>query len=487
MNWNFDNSLVRELNGFYAQTQPEPPLKPELLLFNQQLAEELGLTPADAAAGDLVSVFSGGDVPDGAQPVALAYSGHQFGQFAPLLGDGRAILLGEIVTPSGVGVDIQLKGAGMTPFSRGGDGKLALGPALREYLVSEAMHALGIPTTRSLAVTLTGEVVERESDHPGAVLTRTASSHLRVGSFQFAATHLGSEEVKRLADYAIDRHYPEAHNTPNPYLWLLEQIRDAQIAMIARWMNVGFVHGVMNTDNFTISGETIDYGPCAFMDGYSRTAVFSSIDQFGRYAFGNQPNIGRWNFSQFATSIAPLIVSLDSDGIEKINALMKDFPQRYIDVWLRGMRAKLGFGTKHESDLLLANELFAIMEGQNVDFTTLFRRLAEVPEKGSEPVSTLFSDRSSIDHWLHSWADRISEDVLDDDERRASMNLANPVYIPRNHKVEEALEAAETGDFQPFKRLLSVVTKPFEERPELQGYAEPAPKEFGRYVTFCGT
>ena len=487
MNWNFDNSLVRELNGFYAQVRPEPPLKPELALFNQRLAEELGLAPADPATSDLVNVLSGGSIPDGAQPVALAYSGHQFGQYAPLLGDGRAILLGEIVTPSGVGVDIQLKGAGMTPFSRGGDGKLALGPALREYLVSEAMHALGIPTTRSLAVTLTGEVVERERDHPGAVLARTASSHLRVGSFQFAATHLGSEEVKRLADYAIDRHCPEAQNTPNPYLWLLELVMDAQIATIARWMNVGFVHGVMNTDNFAISGETIDYGPCAFIDSYSRTAVYSSIDQFGRYAFGNQPNIGRWNFSQFATSIAPLILSIDGDGIDKINALLKDFPRRYVDVWLCGMRAKLGFGTKHESDLLLANELFTIMEGESVDFTTLFRRLAEVPEKGSECVSTLFSSKSSIDHWLHSWADRISEDVLDVDERRTSMDLANPMYIPRNHKMEEALEAAESGDFQPFKRLLSVVTKPFEEHEELHEYAEAAPKEFGKYVTFCGT
>jgi Uncharacterized conserved protein len=322
---------------------------------------------------------------------------------------------------------------------------------------------------------VTGETVERERDHPGAVLTRIASSHLRVGSFQFAATHLGLEDVNRLADYAIDRHYPDARNTLNPYLSLLEQVMDAQIALIAQWMNVGFVHGVMNTDNFTISGETIDYGPCAFIDQYSRKAVFSSIDHFGRYAFGNQPNIGRWNLSQFATAIAPAVVTLDSDGVEKINALLDDFPRRYIDVWLSGMRAKLGLGTKLESDLLLANELFAVLEGEEVDFTTLFRRLAEVPDKGPESVSSLFSNQHSIDQWLESWTDRIKDDELNPDERRASMNRVNPMYIPRNHKVEEALGAAERGDFEPFKRLLRVVTKPFVEQIEHHDYSEPAP------------
>ena len=487
LNWNFDNSYRRDLEGYYAPWRLDRPPAPELLLLNRDLADELGLPLNELGREQLAQIFAGGELPDGAEPIALAYAGHQFGQFSQQLGDGRALLLGEILNPDGKRFDIQLKGSGPTPFSRGGDGKSALGPALREYLVSEAMHALGVPTTRSLAVATTGEQVARKALHPGAVVTRVASSHLRVGTFQFFAANVGADYVRRLADYAIERHYPEARNAPNPYLALIEAVMDAQIRLVAAWINIGFVHGVMNTDNVTISGETIDYGPCAFLDHYSPQAVFSSIDHAGRYAFGNQPNICRWNITQLATALAETIVEVNEDGIERINALLADFPRRYLDAWIAGVRSKIGLRTERAEDFELANRLFAALEGQDVDFTNFFRRLADVPQAGHAAVSSLFKDPATIEPWLEEWAGRIAQDELPASERRDAMNRVNPLYIPRNHKVEEALAAAEAGDLAPFETLFALVTNPFEERDGMDDFAQPAPEEFGEYVTFCGT
>ena len=485
MSWNFDNSYARELEGYYAPWQLDPPPRPALLLWNDALAAQLGLPETDDATR--AAIASGAELPAGAEPIALAYAGHQFGQFSPQLGDGRALLLGEIVAPDGKRFDLQLKGSGATPFSRQGDGKSALGPALREYLISEAMAALGIATTRSLAVALTGETVVRQAAHPGAVLTRTAASHIRVGTFEFVAAHLGTDKVRQLADYAIARHYPALAEAPNPYLALLEAVMDAQIALIASWMQIGFVHGVMNTDNVAISGETIDYGPCAFIDIYAAGAVFSSIDRHGRYAFANQPRIGQWNIAQFGNALAGVIAEDDDDGLDKANALLAQFPERYTEASLAGMRAKLGLTEARDGDAELVRALFAAMEGQQVDFTNFFRLLGTVPADGAAGVTELFADPQAIAPWLDDWLARIEQESVSAETRRKRMDAVNPLYIPRNHKVEEALAAAEDGDMQPFATLLEVVTHPYEAREEWSGYAQPAPESFGDYVTFCGT
>ena len=483
MNWNFDNSYVRDLEGFYAPWKPVQVPKPSLLMWNHALADRLGLSANSSTAEEL----SGNIIPSGAEPVALAYAGHQFGSFSPQLGDGRAILLGEHLTPGGRRFDVQLKGSGRTPFSRNGDGKYALAPALREHLVSEAMAALNISTTRSLGVTLTGERVQRQTPQPGAVLTRIASSHIRVGTFQFFAAHLGAEYVKRLADYAIQRHYPSALQAPNPYLAFFEAVMDAQIQLVADWVNIGFVHGVMNTDNVAISGETIDFGPCAFLDAYSANTVFSSIDEAGRYAFANQPTICRWNLVQLGSALADVITEMDPEGIDRLNALLKDFAERYQNVWLMGMRKKLGFGSAKEQDLDISNHLFEMLEGQGVEFTNFFRALANVPIDGVQVVSSMFSDPTTPAAWLHEWLERIASEPVDPQSRRATMNATNPLYVPRNHKVEEALNAAILGDLKPYETLLEVVTHPYDEREGWGQYAEPAPTTFGKYVTFCGT
>ncbi|MGI9376914.1 MAG: protein adenylyltransferase SelO [Tsuneonella suprasediminis] len=486
--WHFDNSYARDLEGFYAPWQVEPTAAPELLQFNSALADRLGLSHENISDSALAQILGGSVLPLGAEPIALAYAGHQFGHFNPQLGDGRALLLGELIAPDGARFDLQLKGSGRTPFSRNGDGRSAIGPALREYLVSEAMAALGVPTTRALSVVATGERVQRERAHPGAVLARVAASHIRIGTFQFFATHFGPDHVRQLADYTIERHYPAAANADHRYFALFEAALNAQVALVAKWTNLGFVHGVMNTDNVAISGETIDYGPCAFIDSYAPDAVFSSIDRQGRYAFGNQPFIARWNMAQLARAMLPVLVDEDPDAVDKVNALIGTFPERYIAAWLDGMRAKLGLASVEEGDADLASRLFKTMEGQNVDFTLFFHQLARVPDEGAAVVSRLFSDPQAADPWLDEWLARIDRDPLSAADRRAAMNAVNPLYIPRNHMVEHALDAAEEdSDLAPFERLLDAVRNPYAERPDLSDYAQPAPPEFGKYVTFCGT
>lgn len=487
MGWNFDNSYFRELEGFYAAAQPEQPAVPKLLAWNDPLARTLGIPVDEHSPQELTAMFSGSALPPGSNPIALAYAGHQFGHFSPQLGDGRAVLLGEQIAPDGSRFDLQLKGSGRTPFSRNGDGKSALGPALREYLVSEAMAAMNIATTRSLAVIATGETVVRQSAHPGAVLTRAAASHIRIGTFEFFAAHLGADHVRQLANYTIDRHYPAAREADNPYLALLEAVMDAQIRLVASWMNIGFVHGVMNTDNVAISGETIDYGPCAFMDQYSPSTRFSSIDTRGRYAYANQPVVCRWNLTQLGSAMAQIITEDDEQGLDKANILIESFPERYAAQWLIGMRAKLGLVKTLASDAGLAADLLSALQDENVDFTGFFRRLARAESTGADAVTDLFGEPSSILPWLGAWQERLKAEDTSAEDRQHHMNMVNPVNIPRNHKVEEALAAAESGDMGPFNRLLNAVSHPYDEREEWAEFAGPAPENFGDYVTFCGT
>ncbi|MGV0038962.1 protein adenylyltransferase SelO [Mycobacterium colombiense] len=464
-----------------AETFPEL----QLLALNQPLAESLGLDAAWLRGPDGLRFLVGSSVPDGATPVAQAYAGHQFGGFVPRLGDGRALLLGELVDADGRLRDIHLKGSGATPFARGGDGLAAVGPMLREYIVSEAMHALGVPTTRSLAVVGTGRPVHREETLPGAVLARVASSHLRVGSFQFAASTGDEDLLRRLADHAIARHHPDAAEAKNPYLALFEAVVAVQASLIARWMLIGFVHGVMNTDNTTISGETIDYGPCAFMEAYDPDTVFSSIDFWGRYAYGNQPAVAGWNLARFAETLLPLF----SDNTEEAIALAEQsfgvFQTRYDAVWSSGMRAKLGLpgGVDVDVATVLVEELLALLKQNHVDYTSFFRGLSGAArgdaKSDAEPVRGLFADLAGFDAWLTRWR------ALGPDAD--TMDRSNPIYIPRNHLVEETLAAATAGELDPLERLLAAVTDPYTERPGLERYAAPAPEDFGKYQTFCGT
>lgn len=462
---------------------------PAIVQLNRQLATELGLNPDELNSPEGAAFFAGSKLPDGATPLAQAYAGHQFGGFSPQLGDGRALLVGEVIDRNGNRRDIHLKGSGRTPFSRGGDGKAALGPILREYLIGEAMHALGIPTTRALAAVTTGERIARERPEPGAVLARVASSHLRIGTFQFFAVHEDTEKLRTLADYAIRRHYPELATTEDQYLGLLRSVMDRQAALVAKWMSVGFVHGVMNTDNMTISGETIDYGPCAFIDHYDPVAVFSSIDQDGRYSYGNQPVIAQWNLARFAETLLSLIDADDSENaIRLATSEIDSIPAIYKKYWLSEMRAKLGLATEGEQDLKLVNDLHHAMEGQNVDFTRLFRRLADAARGNAGPLRALFADPTAIDDWLERWLVRLDHEEQAVSSRADAMDMVNPIYIPRNHKVEEALQAAtRDADFGPFKTLLAVLGDPCTRRDGLQEYDGPAPGDFGRYVTFCGT
>src|SRR5215468_5286624 len=442
----FDNSYARELEGFYVPWKATQVAQPTLVKFNRELAEELGLDADALQSQEGARIFAGNETPEGAAPLAQAYAGHQFGGFVPQLGDGRALLLGEVIDRNGRRRDIQLKGSGPTPFSRAGDGRAALGPVLREYLIGEAMHALGIPTTRALAAILTGEPVFRESALPGAVLTRVAASHVRVGTFQFFAARGEQAKVRRLADYVIDRHYPELKGDANPYLKLLERVRDKQAALVARWMHVGFIHGVMNTDNMAISGETIDYGPCAFMDHYDPATVFSSIDTHGRYAYANQPMIAQWNLARFAET---LLSSLDADknrAVARASEVVNNFPQQYEHHWLNGMRAKLGLVTEDEADLNLAAGFLTAMEGKKVDYTLAFRYLADAVEGREEPLRALFSDPSAYDLWSQHWRARLARESMAPIGRGESMRRANPGFIPRNHRVEEALSAAVERD-----------------------------------------
>jgi len=484
----FDNTYARELEGSYVTWKAAPVARPRLVKLNRELAEELGLDAGALDSEEGARIFAGNETPEGAAPLAQAYAGHQFGGFVPQLGDGRVLLLGEVIDRHGRRRDIQLKGSGPTPFSRAGDGRAALGPVLREYLIGEAMHALGIPTTRALAAVLTGEPVFRETALPGAVLTRVAASHIRVGTFQFFAARGEQAKVHRLADYAIDRHYPELKGDANPYLGLLERVRDKQAALIASWMHVGFIHGVMNTDNMAISGETIDYGPCAFMDHYDPATVFSSIDTHGRYAYANQPRIAQWNLARFAETLLPLIDADRNRAIARATEVVNAFPEQYERHWLKGMRAKLGLVSEEEADLNLATRFLTAMVAKKVDYTLAFRYLADGALGQEEPIRALFGDPSAYDIWSGHWRARLARETVVPSVRAQAMRRVNPVFIPRNHRVEEALSAAvERGDYAPFATLLNILARPFDDQPEFAAFAEPAPEGRGCYKTFCGT
>ncbi|HWS91394.1 MAG TPA: YdiU family protein [Mycobacterium sp.] len=476
--------FFRELPEMAVRWQAETAPDLRLLMLDERLASELGLDSSWLRSSDGLRFLAGNLVPDGAAPVAQAYAGHQFGGFVSRLGDGRALLLGELVGDDGRVRDIHLKGSGPTPFARGGDGLAAVGPMLREFLVSEAMHALGVPTTRSLAVVATGRPVQRETLLPGAVLARVASSHLRVGSFQYAASTGDVALLRRLADHAITRHHPSAAEADRPYLALFEAVVAVQASLIARWMLIGFVHGVMNTDNMTISGETIDYGPCAFMEAYDPETVFSSIDFWGRYAFGNQPVIAGWNLARFAETLLPLL----SDNVEEAVALAEQsfgvFRPEYDAVWSSGMRAKLGLSTDIEADVVtpLVDELLLLLKESRVDYTSFFRHLGHAARGDLEyerSARGLFIDLAGFDDWMSRWRSLGPDAEV--------MDRTNPIYIPRNHLVEEALTAATSGDLDPLGQLLDAVIAPYDKRPGLERYASPAPADFGAYQTFCGT
>jgi serine/tyrosine/threonine adenylyltransferase len=483
----FDNSYVRDLSELNEPWQPAPAPEPRLLALNEDLASELGADPEALRSPEGVAVLAGNATPAGAASVAQAYAGHQFGSFQPRLGDGRALLLGEVIDVHGRRRDLHMKGSGRTPFARGGDGKAVIGPMLREHVVGEAMHALGIPTTRALAVVATGEDVLRETVLPGAVLTRVAASHIRVGTFQYAIVHHGPDVVRRLADHAIARHHPAALGADSPYLAFFEAVVDAQASLVARWMLVGFVHGVMNTDNMTISGETIDYGPCAFIDVYDPAAVFSSIDHGGRYAYGNQPHLAQWNLARLAEAVLPLIDSDAEAAVAAATEVLQSFPWRYEAYRRSGMRAKLGIVDETETGDALVDDLLALMEAQHVDFTSFFRALSGVVRGDASGARAHLLDPSPFDAWAARWREQLVIEARDADTVADAMDRVNPVYIPRNHHVEAALAAATAGDMAPLHRLVDVVSRPFEERAGLEAYAEPAPDSFGPYVTFCGT
>jgi uncharacterized protein YdiU (UPF0061 family) len=489
----FDNTYPRLPEHFYARLAPMPVVAPRLVKVNVELARELRLD-ADALQSEHgVAVLAGNRVADGSEPVAMAYAGHQFGHFVPQLGDGRANLLGEVVGRGGVRYDIQLKGSGRTPFSRGGDGRAALGPVLREYIVSEAMAAMGVPTTRALAAVTTGESVLRETVLPGAVLARVAASHLRVGTFEYFAARRDTESTRVLADYAIARHYPEAAQANQPYRTLLEGVVARQAKLIAQWMLIGFIHGVMNTDNTSISGETIDYGPCAFIEAYDPAKVYSSIDHGGRYAYGNQPHVALWNLARLAEALLSILAQesgSEEAAVAAANEVLSAFEPQYEAARVAGLRRKLGMFAECEGDLALAEDLLQRMAANRADFTLTFRKLCEAaagPE-GDTGVRTLFADPAAYDDWAAGWRGRLEEESADPGERAAAMRKVNPAFIPRNHLVEAALGAASLRqDFKPFEDLLGVVSQPYEERPGLEKYAIPALPEECVLQTFCGT
>ncbi|MCV2880998.1 protein adenylyltransferase SelO [Actibacterium sp. XHP0104] len=470
----FDNSYARLPGRFHARLDPTPVASPGLIAVNDTLAQELGLAPQTLRSASGVQMLAGNAVPEGAAPLAQAYAGHQFGGWVPQLGDGRAILLGEVIDTNGTRRDIQLKGAGPTPFSRRGDGRAAIGPVLREYIVSEAMHALGIPTSRALAAVTTGEAVLRERPLPGAVLTRVAASHIRVGTFQYFAARGDTEALRLLTDHAIARHYPQAETA----LDLLNGVIAAQARLIARWMGVGFIHGVMNTDNMTISGETIDYGPCAFMDTYHPDKVFSSIDQHGRYAFSRQPDIAVWNLAQLASSLLPLINDNDEAAVETATAALRGFGDLFRAEWLSVFRAKLGLTTAEPEDADLISGLLDRMAFARADFTNTFRGLAD------DSARDQFTQAEAFDQWATAWQARLARDLPD---HQARLRAASPAYIPRNHRIEQAIQAALTGDLTPFHALNAVLARPFDDQPKQAAYALPPRPEETVTRTFCGT
>jgi len=489
----FENSYAALPKRFYARLAPTPVTDPGLVKINVGLARELGLDPEALASREGVEILAGNRVAEGAEPLAMAYAGHQFGHFVPQLGDGRANLMGEVVGRDGVRYDLQLKGSGRTPYSRGGDGRAALGPVLREYLVSEAMAALGVPTTRALAAVTTGERVVRETMLPGAVLTRVAASHLRVGTFQYFAARQDTEALMALAHYAMLRHYPEAARAERPYRALLDAVIGRQARLVAQWMLLGFIHGVMNTDNTSISGETIDYGPCAFMEAYDPAMVFSSIDHNGRYAYGNQPPAALWNLARLAEAMLPVLAEeagSEEAAMGSVNEALSGFRPKYEAARGAGLGRKIGLGKQREGDAALGDDLLERMAANRADFTLTFRRLcdaAAAPE-GDAGVRTLFDDPGAYDGWAVRWRRRLEEEPGDGQERAAAMRRENPAVIPRNHFVQAVIDAAvERKDFGPFEDLLEAVSRPYEERPGFERYGVPARAEECVLQTFCGT
>ena len=487
----FDNSYARLPERFFARLTPSPVPAPQLIRLNEPLAEHLGLDPKSLCSPEGIEILSGNRLPEGAEPIAMAYAGHQFGNWVPQLGDGRAILLGEVIDRDGVRRDIQLKGSGHTPFSRMGDGRAVLGPVLREYIVGEAMAALGIPTTRALAVVTTGEKVTRERLLPGAVLTRVAQSHVRVGTFQFFAARGDEEALRLLADYVIERHYPDASQSDRPYRALLDAVIERQAQLIARWQLVGFIHGVMNTDNMSIAGETIDYGPCAFMDTYHPETVYSSIDQMGRYAYANQPLIAQWNLAVFAQSLLPLLSEDEDVAVSDAQEAIYGFPGLFEAAYLKGMRTKLGLTQQHDGDKDLAQDLLDRMAKSKADFTLTFRRLCDAATADSETdarVRELFEDPAVFDGWVGRWRERLDQESNSNDMRRLAMRQVNPSFIPRNHLVAEVIKAAtENEDFAQLDKLMTVLASPYEEKPEYAQYCIPPSPEQVVHETFCGT
>ena len=488
-----DDSFARVLPELCMSWRAATAPGPSLLAFDDGLADELGLAPEELRSPAGVDLLVGNSVAEGSDPVALAYAGHQFGGYSPRLGDGRALLLGEIVDPGHRRWDLHLKGSGRTPFARGGDGFAAVGPMLREYLMGVAMHALGIPTTRALGVIATGAEVAREQMLPGAVLARVAASHIRVGTFEYASGVGGADLVRRLAGHAIARHHPSAADADNPHLALLAAVADSQAALVARWMQVGFIHGVMNTDNMAISGETIDYGPCAFMDRYDPATVYSSIDTGGRYAYGNQPTIALWNLARFAESLLGVIDSDPDRAVAAATEVLEGFVATYRRHWITGMCSKIGIapgsgdGDVEDADARLVDDLTTLMAEQRVDMTRLMRSLSEAVRGDRTASRALFDDPSGFDDWCERWDRRRDELGADPTATARAMNLANPVHVPRNHLVEAALAAATAGDMAPFERLVGVLREPFVAGPDTEGYELGAPDDFGPYRTFCGT
>lgn len=480
--WNLDNSYAQLPELLFSSLDLNPVRLPKLIIFNDSLAKSLGLSTQALKSDEGVEILAGNCIPEGGFPLAQAYAGHQFGHFT-MLGDGRAILLGEQITPLRERVDIQLKGSGRTPYSRRGDGRAALGPMLREYIISEAMHALGIPTTRSLAVVTTGESIIRETELPGAVLTRVAASHLRVGTFQYVAQWGTVEDLRALADYTLQRHYSTIKADENRYLNLLREVIKRQASLISKWQLVGFIHGVMNTDNMTISGETIDYGPCAFMDTYDLATVFSSIDSQGRYAYGNQPRIAGWNLARFAETLLPLLHDDEEEALKLAQEAIQDFPKLYYTTWLTGMRAKLGLFNEEMQDESLIEELFSLMQKYQADYTNTFRELTL-----DKPEDIVLFGTEDFNQWYEKWQARLAKQPESKASAQQLMKDNNPAVIPRNHRVEEALEAAvEQGDYSVMERLLKAFANPFAHSPEQEDYTALPPQSNCPYQTFCGT
>lgn len=485
----FDNGYARLPERFYARVHPTPVAAPRLIRVNVPLARQLGLDPERLESPEGVAILSGNNVPKNADPIAMAYAGHQFGSFTPQLGDGRAILLGEVIDRDGARRDIHFKGSGPTPFSRNGDGRAALGPVLREYIISEAMAAFRIPTTRTLAAVATGEKVQRETVLPGAVLTRVAASHIRVGTFQFFAARQDTEGLRILADYSIARHYPTSNHASNPYRAFLDAVIARQAELIAQWLLVGFIHGVMNTDNMTITGETIDYGPCAFMDAYDPQTVYSSIDRRGRYAYANQPVMAHWDLARFAEVLLPLLAEDENDAMNEAQGAMEAFTPRFEAAYKAGLVRKLGLRDAQPENAALAQDLLDRMAQNGADFTLTFRALCEaVTDTGGDAaVRKMFKDPAAYDGWAPLWRQRVAEES-DPRARAAVMRETNPAFIPRNHLVEEAIFAAvQDGNLGPFESLLAVLSQPYHDQPEFERYAAPPRPDQVVHQTFCGT